>query len=292
MLSEGQRAHFDAFGFLALRGLFSQTEIDAIGEEADSILDEDRDGKPFAGDKRHAVLAFAERRPLLSSLVEDDRIYLPIEDLLGPGFMWIGSDGNLYVGDTAWHSDSRSDPREHGYTRIKVGLYLDTVTRETGCLRVIPGSHNLPLHDALEPMRHLRQEQQADDARKTKSEPMVTDARDGDQLSATAFGVPSSELPGFAIESEPGDAVFFNQRLWHSSFGGRAGRRMFTLNYGQKPTTDDHISVVKMVYEGSLKAAQRMQHTWTDQLYTDSFLNSDRPRIRSMMATPVELGLK
>ena len=33
--------------------------------------------------------------------------------------------------------------------RIKVALYLDPVTRETGCLRFIPGSHRQPLHGEL-----------------------------------------------------------------------------------------------------------------------------------------------
>ena len=31
--------------------------------------------------------------------------------------------------------------------------------------------------------------------------------------------------------------VFFSESLWHSSFGGRAGRRMFTLIYGENPDT-------------------------------------------------------
>ena len=291
MLNASQKAHFETFGFLALRGLFSPEEMNAIGREADSILDEDRGGKPFDGARRQGVLAFVERRPLLAGLVEDDRIYLPIQDLLGPGFMWIGSDGNLYVGDTAWHSDSRPDPIEYGYTRIKVAMYLEPVTEGTGCLRVIPGSHRLPLHENLEPMRHMRQ-MQADYAGKTKSSADVAEEQSGEPPNATPFGVPPSEMPGFPIESQPGDAVLFNQRLWHASFGGRKGRRMFTLNYGQKPTTDDHFALVKSVHDSSLEAARNLQRTRMDQLYTDSFLNSDRPRIREMMATPIKLGLK
>ena len=291
MLTAAQKAHFDIFGFLVLRGLFSGQEMETVGREHDSILDEDRDGMPFAGDKRQAVLGFVEKRSFLAGLVEDDRIYEPIEDLLGPGFMWIGSDGNLYVGDTAWHSDSRPDPIEYGYTRIKVAMYLDAVTKETGCLRVIPGSHMHPMHDEMEPMRHMRQ-MQSDYAGKTKSEEEVAEEDASQAPSAEPFGVPPSEMPGFALESQPGDAVFFNQRLWHSSFGGRTGRRMFTLNYGQRPATEEHFKLVKMVYESSLEAAQKMQHTWTDQLYTDGFLNSERPRIKSMMATAAELGFR
>ena len=86
--------------------------------------------------------------------------------------------------------------------------------------------------------------------------------------------------------------MFFNQRLWHASFGGSTGRRMFTLNYGGYPRSEEQKKIVKLVYEGSLRAAQKMQYQWTDQLYTDGFLHSERPRIQRMMALAHELGLK
>ena len=72
-----------------------------------------------------------------------------------------------------------------------------------------------------------------------------------DESREIPFGVDGSKLPGFPLESQPGDVVFFNQRLWHSSFGGKTGRRMFTLNYGEKLINEDHISLVKMVYGAS-----------------------------------------
>ena len=62
-----------------------------------------------------------------------------IGGLLGEEFNYLGGDGNYYSGDTGWHSD--------GFHRVgkflKVALYLDPVTRDTGCLRVIPGTHRL-----------------------------------------------------------------------------------------------------------------------------------------------------
>ena len=106
MLTTEQTSHFETFGFLLMR----------------------------------AVFGFIEKRPLLRRLAEDDRIYEPIQQLLGPGFAWIGSAGNLYVGDTGWHPDCR----DLEYGKIKVIFYLDPVGKDTGCLRVIPGSHRPP----------------------------------------------------------------------------------------------------------------------------------------------------
>ena len=289
MLNGEEKARFEAFGYIVFREIFSRQEVDEFSREHKEILDEDRGGRPFTGERRHGVLAFAERRPTLSRLVEDDRIFGRIEALLGPDFMWIGSDGNLYVGDTQWHSDSRFDPIEYCYTRVKVALYLDPVTKDTGCLRVIPGSHLPPLHEELEPLRkmHLRQ-------RDYSGKPAPEDEEIGSEdFGETAFGVGASELPAVPLESQPGDVVFFNQRLWHASFGGRAGRRMFTVSYGPDPVTEDQVSLVKMNYAAGVEAAKKLQHTTNaGQYYAGSFLNSDRPRIQRMMATAKRLGFK
>jgi hypothetical protein len=95
-------------------------------------------------------MEYVERRPALSALLEDDRVYGVIEELLGPGFVWIPSDGNIYVGDTEWHPDRREILPD--YSVIKIAFYLDPVGRESGCLRVIPGSHRDPLHGDLMPL--------------------------------------------------------------------------------------------------------------------------------------------
>ena len=196
MLTKEQIAHFETFGFVIRRHCFSESEMEEICRAFDDVLTEDRQGQPFDGAARQAVLGIIEKRPLLSGLVEDDRIYQPLEQLLGPGFVWIGSDGNLYVGDTGWHPDGS----DLDYGRIKVALYLDTVTKDTGCLRVVPGSHRMPLHGALDPLKGQR--------------------RDPDHR---PFGTDGSGLPCFPLESEPGDVVFFNQNLWHAAYGGRTG---------------------------------------------------------------------
>ncbi len=265
MLTVEQRAHFETFGFIVMRQAFSPHEMEAISRDFDDVLDEDRQGRPFDGEKRQAVMGCIERRPLLTQLLDDDRVFLPVEQLLGEGFIWNGSDGNLYVGDTAWHPDGS----EHKYGRIKVAFYLDPVTRDTGCLRVIPGSHRPPLHDDLQPLSLQRE-----------------------SAMATPYGVSGVELPSFPLESEPGDVVFFDQNLWHAAFGGRTGRRMFTLNFFARLLTDSHMAFVRSGYESDLSFIKKMQHTQTNELYTPEFLNSESPRIQGLVAHIKALGFK
>ena len=87
MLTAQQKAHFETFGFLMLRQLQSQDEIAIMKRESVEIFDEARNGRAFDGKRRQPVQPFFERRPFLSSLVEDDRIYGIGESLLGPDFL-------------------------------------------------------------------------------------------------------------------------------------------------------------------------------------------------------------
>jgi hypothetical protein len=265
MLTEQQRNHFETFGYLLMKGCYSEEEIRNITLAFDQVLDDDRQGEAFAGEKRQAVLGCVEKHQVLCNLVTDDRIFDPIHALLGDDFVWIGSDGNLYVGNTGWHPDGS----QLEYARVKVAFYLDPVRRESGCLRVIPGSHILPLHEAVKPLSSQRAD-----------------------LAVSPFGVDAEEVPSVPLESNPGDMVCFNQNLWHASFGGEKGRRMFTLNFGEKPRTDDHIAYLKRTYESNLGFVKSMQHTQTGRVYEESFLDSDSPRIRGMVSKLIELGFK
>lgn len=289
MLTSAQISHFETFGFVVTRQAFSPDEVADIIRDFTGILEEDRQGQAFAGEQRHAVLAFVEKTPLLRDLVADDRIYGHIQQLLGPNFIWRGSDGNLYVGDTAWHPDATGV--ELNFTRIKVAMYLDPVTADTGCLRVVPGSHRLPLHQDLEPMRYWRVKQTIAEGRAT--EDALEQFRDlvGDD-DEPIFGVQPPDLPGFPLESEPGDVVFFNQHIYHGSFGGHVGRRMFTMNFAEEPKTDEHIELLKREYAGSSVARDALQYTKTDRTYEPEFLHSDSPRIQSMVAKLIELGFE
>ena len=256
MLTDAQVAHFRTFGFLVLPKAFSAAEMDGIRDDFDAVMESDRDGQPFDGTRTQTVLWFVEQHPRLAVLAEDDRIYGPIGQLLGEDFIWVLSDGNLYVGDTQWHGglgQSESAPLKH----IKVAIYPDAVTRETGALRVIPGSH------VSEYQEHLR----------------VLTAQYEDPA-ARVMGLAGAEVPSVALESNPGDVVFFSESLWHAAFGGH-NRRMFTLIYCERPNTPEQVEWL----EEHQKRTIAVFHPH------ESFLQSERPKVRRMVDRYVELGL-
>ena len=123
-------------------------------------------------------------------------------------------------------------------------MYLEKVTRESGCLRVIPGSHRMPLHRDLE---------------KLEVEP-----------DSCPFGVEGADVPCSALESNPGDAILFNHCMWHAAYGGRAGRRYIALKFAARPFSDDHLTSLTRYTPGVFDPH-------------DNFLNSSEPRIRRIV---------
>ena len=124
----------------------------------------------------------------------------------------MGSDGNYYAGDTGWHSDGghkAGDPMH-----IKLLFYLDHLTRDTGALRVIPGSH------------WLFGDYYADTLQKAIGH------------SQDLWGMGGAEIPSVALEVTPGDLAVSNHNTKHAAFGGGIRRRMFTMNLCQRYPDD------------------------------------------------------
>ena len=58
MLTTGQVAHFETFGSLVLKGLFSDAEVSSIRRDYDSVWSEVPGGDPFTGERTEARLPF------------------------------------------------------------------------------------------------------------------------------------------------------------------------------------------------------------------------------------------
>jgi hypothetical protein len=196
MLAQDAR-HFHAFGFVVLRRAF---DADALRDELDRALDA---GAPAAIATMRARVQYvpmmsSARTPTSLSLL--DRFAATAAALLGGEVVPLRAKGMRYVGSTAWHQDSALDTASVGFA-----AYLEPLTETTGALRVLPGSHRRPFGAAA--------------------------AAYFAELGA-AMSIDS--MPAFAIATEPGDVIVFDEHLFHASSGG-THRRQWRVDYFLAP---------------------------------------------------------
>jgi ectoine hydroxylase-related dioxygenase (phytanoyl-CoA dioxygenase family) len=214
-----QVAWFETFGFVVLRGWFTDDMAriregfeEVFAREEAQLLDPDnefhRTSDPrYQRETRWIIPAFIDRSDKLEWLRTDRRVEAISRALLGDGYLYAESDGNLFNCDVYWHMDAYGATADA--LHIKLFFYLDELRHEAGALRVIPGSHHSGGYTAAL-YRQL-----------TKDPERVPEI----------LGVDLDEIPSTTLEVGPGDVIVTNFRTMHGSFNGGARRRLFTVNF-------------------------------------------------------------
>lgn len=211
-LTDQQRAFFDAFGFVALRGLFAP-EMDRIIRGFEEVFADE--GYPrmethehlHLNERRVIIPAVVSRSPDLEWLLEDPRTIGVVRSLIGDDYEYAQSDGNLFFCESSWHSDLYEAPIEQFH--IKMSFYLDPLNSESGAIRLIPGTNHWDTPYAEGLRRDLDDHSKVEDL----------------------LGVDHRDVPSWTVESTPGDVIVWNFRTIHASFNGGERRRLFSLNW-------------------------------------------------------------
>jgi len=257
MLTEQQTAHWNAFGFVVLPKLFTPEEVKQLKIATTKVINQNDGTQAFSNPPTWALGASCERHPLLTDWLVDDRIYSIPQQLLGPDFLLETNAASIFWGDTLWHGGfSPQESPESFYTVAKVVMYFDTLNKDNGCLRVIPGTHLRPFGQHVWPQQNLNN-------------------RD-----AKPFGVSQEDVPSVPLESEPGDVIVFTERVLHSAFGGKKGRLQLSSEYSINPVTEEQISKL-------LSEHDRLKYSHHP---SQSFIDSSNPRIQRMVSRLIELG--
>ena len=243
-LSEQQRAFFDTFGYLVFPGLLAD-DLGWIYEGFEEVFA----NRTHDGTQR--TISGTDTSPKLCTLLDQPKVLEVATSLVGEEFNYLGGDANYYVGDTGWHSDGWHDVG----TYVKMALYLDPVARDTGCLRVIPGSHVI-------------------------GSPWLAGLRGVNQPEKN-FGIPGSQIPSVALESQPGDVVIFNHNLHHAAYGGSSRRRMFTLNLCRRAESAEEVQELR----GFINSAARF---WVEQSHSDVMRQTASPQRMRHLAQVIE----
>ncbi len=249
-LTEQQLHHFHTFGFLLLPALLQPDEVAWITDEFEQVLQ--IHGAEHDGSKHTQIVPMLDHSERLCTLLDDARILGIASAILGDDFNYAGGDGDFWVGDTDWHPDGNYSD----LFAIKFAFYLDPLTRDTGSLRVLPGSHL--------PESHWRC---------GNIHPNNAQA---------SWGIDPWEIPGnVAIETNPGDLVVFNHSIFHASFGGGNRRRQFSMNLHKRGKTDAELARIDQYlgHHGTIPRGIRIGGKFTGlkpgSMYTDFSMYTD-----------------
>jgi hypothetical protein len=215
MLTHQQILHFTTFGYVTLRGLFSQSEAESLRTEVITALTgafgrlgtEPGEDDGISGD--YLPLS-VDRAPFSQSLIADDeRTFLASAELLGgPTVPSIGT-ATCFTGDSSWHT--RLGPPIPGVT---FWADLEPRTARTGALALVPGSHLQEYESQL--WSYL-----------------------GAEPETSGFAQPDwPDWPHVVIETEPGDVVAFHGHLFNRAQGG-IPRLTWTIDYLPWPGLGD-----------------------------------------------------
>ena len=226
MLTEEQLHYFNTYGFVILRNVFSQDEMRTIQSEFDHRAAVASGYERFDGSKRHNIRMMGEDTPFFASLLEDSRFVDAAEQMFGK-VLPVGVDADRYVDDSAWHYDAGGWDA-YG---VKFAFYLQSVRAYSGSLRVIPGAHKREWFDEL-------YHQEPIGPRWTRN------AASPEEMKLAMDAIDS--IPGYACESNPGDVVAFDLRMYHASYGGSRDRHMCSVVYYVDPSTPEQSALMRM----------------------------------------------
>jgi hypothetical protein len=180
-------------GYIVVKGLFSPSEIAAF---KNTIAELARTSK-MQGDALSAA-------PLRSIMLEE-RIVSVLKILLGPKVVYFGDSTVRYdanEGSRGFHKDSLGDfedPSSTDHPVLRIGLYMQDHARHSGGLKVRRGSHR---HAFLG---------------RSSLKRLFSSASPHGPLKLGSFRLGKA----VNLDTEPGDLVVWNHRLFHSGYAVR-----------------------------------------------------------------------
>lgn len=216
-LTRQQKNFFETFGYLVIPGLLkdrigdiSTTFNQLFEQDAAEVVDWRHEAHYMKS--RRFLLQFIERDQALSALLDHPVIDGIFRSLLGEDYLYRASDGNIFTGDTYWHSDLYG--AFFKYRHVKILLYLEPLDESNGGFRAIPGSHLFGDKFANLCERYVWKHEQH-------------------------FELGKDDVPSVCIPTQPGDALVFDYRLKHATSHTQANRRMLSICASQRFADED-----------------------------------------------------
>ncbi len=247
MLTDDQVQQFKLFGFIILRNLFTDGEMETLRTEFMHAAERNEESAgTFDGTETHIISMLGEDTPFYSSLLEDPRFYGPASQLFGDDVFGLETNAYRYVSNSPWHFNDGA-PNIHGYGPKYQFPVFEPTMADTGALRFVPGSHRDPWQSEL-----------------TQWWPLARGSAGSEEGMAFLDNVPC-----FVAEVDLGDAVLFDMRLVHATSGGSSDRRMSCVTYYHYPETPEELEIMRTTARSFYKSPTRWNQAQWDEWFSN-----------------------
>lgn len=162
MLNQNQIDAYHQNGYLTVKDVFSSAQIAALGQVADEFVEKSRQatdhtdvfdlepGHSAEHPRLRRLKSPEQHHPTFDQTFRDDHVLDMLEQLIGPAIRHFGSKLNIkgagFGSAVEWHQDYAFSPRTNDDILV-VGVTLDDMDEENGCLLFVPGSHRGPIYN-------------------------------------------------------------------------------------------------------------------------------------------------
>ena len=163
MLTQEQIDFYHTNGYLVIENVISTKDIAALRKITDGFVDKSREVAEhtdvFDLEPGHTPEAPQLRRlknpvvlhPVYDQMLRHNYILDSVAQLIGPNIRYDTSKLNMksagFGSPVEWHQDFAFAREVTNDDMLSVGIAIDDMTRDNGCLLFIPGSHKGPIYD-------------------------------------------------------------------------------------------------------------------------------------------------
>ena len=162
MLNNEQVGIYNAEGYIIVKSIVPDDALEELRDVTETFVDRSRSvgesdevfdlepGHSANEPRLRRLKRPAEQHPIYSRWLRNDTILDIVAQLIGPGIRYTGQKLNMksasFGSPVEWHQDWVFIPQTND-DLLTVGIALDDMTVENGCLMVIPESHRGRLYD-------------------------------------------------------------------------------------------------------------------------------------------------
>lgn len=162
MLTDEQVKQYHTDGYVTVAGVLPPEEIEELRRVTEEFVDKSRHATDHTGEfdlepghtaqvPRLRRLKYPEKlHPAYDRVMRNETIIDMVAQVVGPDVRHFGGKLNMkaagFGSPVEWHQDYAFAARTND-DMLAVGVPLDDMTSENGCLLVVPGSHKGPIYD-------------------------------------------------------------------------------------------------------------------------------------------------